>query len=111
MIEEFPLQREEEIVAKLPTKLRGLVVGREFSSFILELINDFEVLYEVLAKEKGLSELNRKRILFALNYFIKEEDEIPDSIGILGYVDDLVIIRWVVNEIIESSPELLASKQ
>lgn len=111
MIEEFPLAKQGEIVAKLPTKLRGLVVGREFSSFIIELINDIEVLYETLTKEDGLSELNRKRILFALNYFIKDEDEIPDSIGILGYVDDLVIIRWVINEIIKTSPELLAQKE
>ena len=77
MIEEFPLQREEEIVAKLPMKLRGLVVGRKFSSFILELINDIEVLYEVLAKEKGLSELSRKRILFALNYFYQGRKRNP----------------------------------
>ncbi|MDP6457424.1 MAG: YkvA family protein [Candidatus Marinimicrobia bacterium] len=109
MIEEFPLESEQEIIARLPAKLKGLVIGREFSSFVLELINDIEILYETLDNVNDLSKLNRKRILFALNYFIKEEDEVPDSIGMLGYVDDLVIVRWIINEVIKSSPGLLPS--
>lgn len=105
----FPVEHEQEILRRLPNKLRTLVSVRTFSSFMMDLVNDVETLYTVVLKNRRLPGLARRMILFALSYFIEIEDEIPDKIDILGYVDDAVIVRWVVNEIAEEYPEILAA--
>jgi len=41
----------------------------------------------------------KKRILFALEYFLEEQDEIPDNDPQIGLLDDYVLVRWVVDNI------------
>jgi uncharacterized membrane protein YkvA (DUF1232 family) len=41
----------------------------------------------------------KKRILFALEYFLEEQDEIPDDSPQIGLLDDYVLVRWVVDNI------------
>ena len=48
---------------------------------------------------KNLPENIVKKILFAMSYFIDDEDEIPDIVPKYGYLDDIVIVRWIVTEI------------
>lgn len=107
----FPVRQEQDILRRLPEKLKTLMSIRTFSSFMLDLINDVELLYNAVARNQVLTGLSRRMILFALTYFIEIEDEIPDKIDILGYVDDAVVVRWVVNEIIEEYPEILAARE
>jgi uncharacterized membrane protein YkvA (DUF1232 family) len=38
-------------------------------------------------------------IIFALGYFISPIDLIPDYVPLLGYVDDAVVVAWVVHQI------------
>ena len=47
-----------------------------------------------------------KKILFAMSYFIDDEDEIPDIVPKYGYLDDIVVVRWIVTEINKELPEI-----
>ena len=42
---------------------------------------------------KNLPEKFVKKILFAMSYFIDDEDEIPDIVPKYGYLDDIVVVR------------------
>lgn len=47
----------------------------------------------------GLSEHERKEILSALTYFSDPQDAIPDTIPVLGFLDDAIMIELVVEEL------------
>ncbi|MDC0234878.1 hypothetical protein OAK09_00855 [Candidatus Marinimicrobia bacterium] len=51
----------------------------------------------------------RKRIVFALEYFLEEYDEIPDSSSQNRILDDYVPVRWDVNDIISDNSELFTT--
>ena len=69
------------------------------NSLETELINEMTRLVEILEKTNTLSKLNTKKILFAMSYFIDEDDEIPDIIPNYGYLDDITIVSWIINDI------------
>jgi uncharacterized membrane protein YkvA (DUF1232 family) len=58
--------------------------------------------------KSDLDEHSRRMILFALNYFVEEKDEIPDAIDLLGFLDDAVVVRWVMDELLKIHPEYTA---
>ena len=107
----FPLEDETRILKRLPQKLNSIASVRTFSTFIVDLIHDIELLYSALTEDIEIPTSARRMILFALNYFIEVEDEIPDRIDILGYVDDAVVMRWIVNEILKDNPGILALRE
>jgi uncharacterized membrane protein YkvA (DUF1232 family) len=49
----------------------------------------------------------RQKILFALQYFIDPDDDIPDSIPKLGFLDDAAVVRWIVDDIIDDNIEII----
>ena len=40
-----------------------------------------------------------KKILFAMSYVINEDDEIPDIIPNIGYLDDISVVAWILEDI------------
>ncbi len=55
---------------------------------------------------KNLPEKFVKKNLFSMSYFIEDEDEIPDIVPKYGYLDDIVIVRWIVTKINKELPEI-----
>lgn len=47
----------------------------------------------------GLADHERKEILSALTYFSDPQDAIPDTIPVLGFLDDAIMIELVVDEL------------
>ena len=47
----------------------------------------------------GISDAERQNILSALTYFSDPHDAIPDSIPVLGFLDDAIMIELVVEEL------------
>lgn len=47
----------------------------------------------------GLPEADRQRVLSALVYFADPQDVIPDSVPVLGYLDDAIMIELCVREL------------
>ena len=57
-------------------------------------------------EDSGTYEDLKKRIVFALEYFLEELDEIPDSSPLIGLLDDYVLVRWVVDSLMADYSEL-----
>ena len=53
----------------------------------------------------GLPEENRTNVLTALSYFVNADDEIPDSLPIIGFLDDAIIIELCTRDL---APEIQA---
>ena len=105
-ITEMDLTREQSILAELPLKLDALLKSSEMDDFTIELINNVSKLYNVIMSLPTLHDDLKRRILYALDYFVDKDDEIPDEIPEFGYLDDLVIVRYVVDQILMENAEL-----
>ena len=66
-----------------------------------DLIEKMAHLLSILDKFPGLPSDTVKKILFAMSYFIDENDEIPDFIPDLGYLDDISVANWILEDISE----------
>ncbi len=62
------------------------------------LIDNTRFLYEILTdKSFPISESTKKWIVFGLGYLVSDIDLIPDSIPNIGYLDDAMIVSWVLS--------------
>ncbi len=104
-IAEFDLAREQYVLSVIPQKLEALI-QTNLNAFVVQLINDVSRLYNIIMTLNDLDENLKRRILYALDYFVDEDDEIPDEIPDLGYLDDLVIVRYVVDQIMSENSDL-----
>jgi uncharacterized membrane protein YkvA (DUF1232 family) len=104
----FPVEREQSILNELHGKLQNLVARKDISTFIIQLVEDVDRMFLLLMSKSDLDEHSRRMILFALNYFVEEKDEIPDAIDLLGFLDDAVVVRWVMDELLKIHPEYTA---
>ena len=63
------------------------------------LIKDMGKLSRILDEELNLPKLMIHKILVAMSYFIDENDKIPDIIPEYGYLDDLTVVNWAIEDI------------
>ena len=105
-ITEMDLTREQSILAELPLKLDELLKSSDMDNFTIELINNVSKLYNVIMSLPALHDDLKRRILYALDYFVDKDDEIPDEIPEFGYLDDLVIVRYVVDQIMSDNSDM-----
>ena len=105
-ITEMDLTREQSILAELPLKLDELLKSSDMDNFTIELINNVSKLYNVIMSLPALHDDLKRRILYALDYFVDKDDEIPDEIPEFGYLDDLVIVRYVVDQIMLDNSDM-----
>jgi hypothetical protein len=105
----FDLSREQKILAVIPQKLESMLILTKLNEFTTELINDVSRLYNVLLAMPSLNDDLKRRILYALDYFVVNDDEIPDEIPDMGYIDDLAVVRYVVDQIIAGDSEIFQS--
>ena len=106
LITEMDLTREQSILAELPLKLDELLKSSDMDDFTIELINNVSKLYNVIMSLPSLHDDLKRRILYALDYFVDKDDEIPDEIPEFGYLDDLVIVRYVVDQIMLDNSDM-----
>lgn len=90
---------EEQILARA----RGMVEevkGQDVPAFVHERLDRLNALVEMAQDEEwALASTERKNVLAALAYFADPQDMIPDSIPVLGYIDDAIMIELVVSEL------------
>jgi len=96
-IHEFDLSKKTELMKSIPEKLNDLIQKDTLNSIQVQLINDLVQLYNLLEDNPNMDENIQKKILFALDYFSNVDDEIPDSIPVFGLLDDLAVVKWIVN--------------
>jgi len=79
------------------------------NSVEVALIDDITILMGILKLNPELPKSVVKKILFAMMYFVDENDEIPDVIPGYGYLDDIKVVEWVINDIRDQIPPLVKS--
>ena len=108
-ISEIDLNDIPMVLKEIPQKIEKLVSHRSLLDYQIILVTDISKLVSIL---RDLTELNyslKKRIVFTLEYFLEKYDETPDSSPQIGLLDDYVLVRWVVDDIISDNSELFTA--
>ena len=108
-IEEIDLNDISMVAKSIPEKIERLIADPDLLDYQIALVSDISKLLNVLLELPEESLLLKKRILFALEYFLEEQDEIPDDSPQIGLLDDYVLVRWVVDNIMADYTELYNS--
>ena len=106
LIEKINPKHKDEIVLVLGEKIQDILKEGNITLIEIELINEMARFVKIFESFKNLPENIVKKILFAMSYFIDDEDEIPDIVPKYGYLDDIVVVRWIVSEINKELPEI-----
>jgi len=105
LIEQVDIDNKDSIIKLLGLKIQDMLDGGNLNSLETKLIKDMARLSEILEEYNELSKPILKKILFAMSYFIDENDEIPDIIPEYGYLDDITIVSWIMSDIESQIPE------
>ena len=106
LIDKIDLDSSDDIISMLNPKLDRLVASDGLNDIEIDLIKNVSVLVSIYQTYPDLTDSIRKRILFAISYFCDEDDDIPDIVPDIGYLDDAVIANWVIESISKDLPEV-----
>ena len=106
LIDKIDLDTSDDVIGMLNTKVDGLISSDQLNDIEVDLIKNVSVLVSIYQTYPDLTDSIRKRILFAISYFCDEDDDIPDIVPEIGYLDDAVIARWVIDSISKDLPEV-----
>jgi len=87
------------ILKILGPKIESMIKKGNLNSVEIILIDDIAKLIGILELYPDLPTNMVKKILFALTYFIDENDEVPDIIPNYGYLDDIKVVEWVLDDV------------
>jgi hypothetical protein len=106
MIKQIDTRHQNSIIKVLGIKIQNMLDEGHLNSVEVELIEDVARLVNILELYHDLPETVIKKILFAISYFIDENDEIPDIIPDYGYLDDVKVVSWVIDDIRDQIPNM-----
>ena len=106
LIDKIDLDTSDDVIGMLNTKVDRLIASDQLNDIEVDLIKNVSVLVSIYQTYPDLTDSIRKRILFAISYFCDENDDIPDIVPEIGYLDDVVIARWVIESISKDLPEV-----
>ena len=106
LIDKIDLDTSDGVIGMLNAKLDRLIASDQLNDIEVDLIKNVSVLVSIYQTYPDLTDSIRKRILFAISYFCDEDDDIPDIVPEIGYLDDAVIARWVIDSISKDLPEV-----
>jgi len=101
IIDEIDISEKDKILTEAIIKITKLFENKNLSQFQLILVQEINALYRILKTNSNLEELVQQKIIFALKYFLKEQDDIPDDIPEIGYLDDLAVVDWIIQDLKE----------
>ena len=106
LIDKIDLASSDDVISMLNPKLDRLVASDGLNDIEIDLIKNVSVLVSIYQTYPDLTDSIRRRILFAISYFCDEDDDIPDIVPDIGYLDDAVIANWVIESISKDLPEV-----
>tara|TARA_B100000700_G_scaffold94081_1_gene106144 strand:+ start:193 stop:579 length:387 start_codon:yes stop_codon:yes gene_type:complete len=106
-IEAIDINIENSVMKLIPEKLEVLINLPQLDDAQLQLVNDVAKLYQFISAYPIQSKELKQKILFALQYFVDPDDDIPDSIPNLGFIDDAAVVRWIVDDIIDDNIDII----
>lgn len=97
-------QRHEDFYKKMRRQIVDFLEKRDFKySDILMLAPDFFHLMVKMSLDPRVPRDKKVKLVAAIAYFISPLDFIPEAIlGPIGYMDDLAISAWVLNDFINT---------
>jgi len=98
-IDNIDLLAKDDILQKAQIKLNSLLGNTNLDQFKIILIQEVNALHNILKTTPNLEISVQQKILFALKYFSQDQDDIPDEIPGIGFIDDLAVVDWVIREI------------
>ena len=106
MIDKIDLSKSLEVIDTLNSKLDSLIDSKKLNSIETDLIRNVSVLLNIYQTYPDLTDSIKRRIIFAISYFCNSDDDIPDIVSEIGYLDDAVVARWVIESIGKELPEV-----
>ena len=106
LIDKIDLDSSDDVISMLNPKLDRLIASDRLNDIEIDLIKNVSVLLSIYKTYPDLTDSIRRRILFAISYFCDEDDDIPDIVPDIGYLDDAVIANWVIESISKDLPEV-----
>ena len=105
IIQQIDVDNKEIIIKILGEKVQEIINHGDLNRAELILIEDMGKLTSILERNMDLPKLVTQKILFAMSYFIDEDDDIPDAIPEYGYLDDVSVVNWIMEDIQGQLPE------
>ena len=106
LIDMIDLNDSYKIIDMLNSKLDTMTTSKNLNSIETDLIKYVSVLLNIYQTYPDLTDSIKRRILFALSYFCDSNDDIPDVVPEIGYLDDAVVARWVIESIGRELPDV-----
>ena len=106
LINKIDLNDASKIIDLLNSKLDTMATSKSLNSIETDLIKYISVLLNIYQTYPDLTDSIKRRILFALSYFCDSNDDIPDIVPEIGYLDDAVVARWVIESIGRELPNV-----
>ncbi|MFC1565388.1 DUF1232 domain-containing protein [Candidatus Neomarinimicrobiota bacterium] len=101
IIDKIDLSEKDRILTEVLIKITKLFKNNKLSQFQLVLVQEINALSNILRTNPHLEQLVQQKIIFALNYFLNGQDDIPDDIPEIGFLDDLAVVDWIIHDIKE----------
>ena len=98
-IDEININKRQDILNRSIIKIDHLLQNPKIDQFQLILVQELNALHSLLNNNPNLETSIQQKIIFALHYFLQGEDDIPDEIPGVGFIDDLAVVDWIINEI------------
>ena len=106
LINKIDLNDASKIIDMLNSKLDNMTTSKRLNSIETDLIKYVSVLLNIYQTYPDLTDSIKRRIIFALSYFCDSNDDIPDVVPEIGYLDDAVVARWVIESVGQELPEV-----
>ena len=106
LIDKIDLNDASKIINMLNSKLDTMTTSKSLNSIETDLIKYVSVLLNIYQTYPDLTDSIKKRIIFALSYFCDSNDDIPDVVPGIGYLDDAVVARWVIDSVGRELPDV-----
>ena len=106
LIDKIELNDASKIIDMLNSKLDTMTTSKSLNSIETDLIKYVSVLLNIYQTYPDLTDSIKRRIIFALSYFCDSNDDIPDVVPGIGYLDDAVVARWVIDSVGRELPDV-----
>lgn len=98
----FRSRREERFYRRLRDKAKLWAQKREIPEQQLEYLlaaPDFFVLLSRLALDSRVPATAKAKVATGILYFLSPVDLVPDFLGPIGFLDDVVVAAWIIHTI------------
>jgi uncharacterized membrane protein YkvA (DUF1232 family) len=100
----FRSRREERFYHRLRDKVKRWAQKRELPEQQLEYLlaaPDLFVLLSRLAVDNRVPAITKAKVAAGIAYFLSPLDLVPDFLGPVGFLDDVVVAAWIIYTICE----------